>query len=332
MRAVVQSGNGGPEVLSVGEVPDPGPPGPGEVLVRVAATAVNRADLLQRQGFYPPPPGASDIIGMECSGTVAAIGADVAADVAGFAVGDEVCALLAGGGYAEQVLVPAGQLMPVPAGVGLVEAAALPEAACTVWSNVVDIARLRAGEWLLVHGGASGIGSFATQVASRVVGAHVAVTAGSDAKLARCAELGAELLISYRDDDFVAKTRAATDGRGADVVLDVMGAAYLARNAEVLALDGRLVVIGLQGGVQGELPIGLMLQKRSTLYATTLRSRGIADKSRICAGVVSDLWPAVADGRVHPVVDRVLPLAEVADAHRVIAEGAHVGKVVLSLS
>jgi putative PIG3 family NAD(P)H quinone oxidoreductase len=327
VRAAVQSGKGGPEVLSVGEVPDPGPPGPDEVLVRVAASAVNRADLLQRQGFYPPPPGASEIIGMECSGTVAAVGPDVT----GVRVGDEVCALLAGGGYAEQVVVPAGQLLPVPDGVGLVEAAALPEAACTVWSNVCDLARLRTGEWLLVHGGASGIGTFATQVAARVVGAHVAVTAGSANKLARCAELGAELLISYREDDFVARTKEATGGRGADVVLDVMGAAYLARNAEVLAVDGRLVVIGLQGGVQGELPIGLMLQKRATLFATTLRSRAVADKARICAGAVADIWPAITDGRIRPVIDRVLPLDEVAEAHRVVADGEHVGKVVLRM-
>jgi len=327
VRAVVQAERGGPEVLSVGEVPDPAPPGEGEVLLHVAATAVNRADLLQRQGFYPPPPGASDIIGMECSGTIAAVGAGVS----GFAVGDEVCALLAGGGYAEQVVVPAGQLLPVPAGVGLVEAAALPEAACTVWSNVVDVAGLRAGEWLLIHGGASGIGTFATQVARQVVGAHVAVTAGSAAKLARCAELDAEVLIDYKTDDFVARAKEATGGRGVDVVLDVMGAAYLARNAEVVAVDGRIVVIGLQGGVQGELPIGLMLQKRTTLFATTLRSRPVPDKARICAGVVADVWPAVADGRIRPVIDRVLPLADVAEAHRVIADGEHVGKVVLAV-
>ena len=324
---MVQSGNGGPEVLSVGERPDPAPPGEGEVLLHVTATAVNRADLLQRQGFYPPPPGASDIIGMECSGTVAALGPGVA----GWSIGDEVCALLAGGGYAEQVVVPAGQLLPVPTGVGLVAAAALPEAACTVWSNVIDTAHLRAGEWLLVHGGASGIGTFATQLAARVVGAHVAVTAGSAAKLARCAELGAELLISYKDDDFVARTKEATAGRGADVVLDVMGASYLARNADVIATDGRIVVIGLQGGGQGELPIGLMLSKRATLFATTLRSRTLADKARICAGVVADVWPAVADGHVVPVIDRVLPLTDAAEAHRVLADGEHVGKVVLQV-
>ncbi|HVU74630.1 MAG TPA: NAD(P)H-quinone oxidoreductase [Mycobacteriales bacterium] len=328
MRAVVQSEKGGPEVLSVGEVPDPGPPGPGEVLLHVAATAVNRADLLQRQGFYPPPPGASDIIGMECSGTVAAVGDGVA----GWSVGDEVCALLAGGGYAEQVVVPAGQLLPVPGGVGLVEAAALPEAACTVWSNVVDVAGLRSGEWLLIHGGASGIGTFATQLARHVVRAHVAVTAGSAEKLARCEELGAEVLISYKEQDFVAATKAATSGRGADVVLDVMGAAYLARNVEVLAVDGRIVVIGLQGGVQGELPVGLMLQKRATLFATTLRSRSVEDKARICAGVVADVWPAVADGRIRPIIDRVLPLDDVAEAHRVLAASEHVGKVVLRVS
>jgi putative PIG3 family NAD(P)H quinone oxidoreductase len=325
VRAIVPSGTGGPEVLTIGEAPDPGPPGPGEVLLDVTACAVNRADLLQRQGFYPPPPGASDIIGMECSGTVAAVGADVS----GWSAGDEVCALLVGGGYAEQVVVPAGQLLPVPGGVSLVDAAGLPEVACTVWSNVVDVARLRPDEWLLVHGGASGVGTFAIQAAHAVLGAHVAVTAGSPAKLERCRALGAEVLIDYRQDDFVARLREATDGHGADVVLDVMGASYLARNAEVLATDGRLVVIGLQGGVNGELPIGLLLAKRGTVHATALRARTVEDKTRIVAGTRRDFWPAFADGRLHPVIDRVLPLEDAAEAHRVVAASEHVGKVVL---
>ena len=245
MRAVVTDGAGGPEVLRVGEVPDP-EPGPGEVLVKVAATAVNRADTLQRQGFYPPPPGASEIIGLECSGTVAALGADVE----GWAVGDEVCALLAGGGYAELVAVPAGQLMPVPDGVDLVTAGALPEVACTVWSNVFMVAGLQRGETLLVHGGAGGIGNLAIQLGV-ALGARVFTTAGTEEKRAFCRELGAEVAIDYHEEDFVEVVREHTGGAGADVVLDNMGAKYLGRNVDVLATEGRLVVIGMQGGSQG---------------------------------------------------------------------------------
>lgn len=324
MRAITQTSPGGPETLVLGGLPDP-QPGPGEVLVQVAATAVNRADLLQRQGFYPPPPGASDVIGLECSGTVAALGEGVT----GWAVGDRVCALLAGGGYAEQVVVPAGQVMPVPDGVDLVTAAALPEVACTVWSNVFMVAGLRPDEAFLVHGGAGGIGTFAIQLAARS-GARVFATAGSPDKLERCRELGAERAISYRDEDFVEVLREATDGRGADVVLDNMGAKYLARNVDVLADEGRLVIIGMQGGAKAELNIGQLLSKRGAVIATALRSRPLEGKARICASVVEHVWPLVADGSVTPVVSAVLPLAEAGDAHRLIEDGDNVGKVLLT--
>lgn len=323
MRAVTVSGPGGPEVLGWGEVPTP-EPGPGEVLVDVVASAVNRADLLQRQGFYPPPPGASDVLGLECSGRVAALGPGTE----GWAVGDECVALLAGGGYAEQVAVPVGQLMRVPHGLDLVTAAALPEVACTVWSNVVQLARLRPGETVLVHGGAGGIGTFAVQ-AGVALGARVAVTAGSAAKLDRCRDLGAEILVDYHHDDFVEVVRAATEGRGADVVLDNMGAAYLARNLEVLADGGRLVVIGMQGGTKAELDIGRLMSKRATVSATTLRARPIAEKTAICAAVQADAWPLVESGAIVPVVDRVLPMSAAAEAHRAVAASDHVGKVLL---
>lgn len=326
MHAVVVSEPGGPEVLRWEEVPDP-EPREGEVLVDVVATAVNRADLLQRQGHYDPPPGAPPYFGLECSGRVAALGPGVS----GWAVGDEVCALLAGGGYAQRVSVPAGQLLPVPHGVSLVDAAALPEVVCTVWSNVFMLAGLQPGETLLVHGGASGIGTMAIQLA-RQVGARVAVTAGSAAKLARCRELGAEILVNYREDDFVAAVRDATGGRGADVVLDNMGAAYLGRNVQVLAVSGRLVVIGLQGGTKGELDLGALLRKRAAVLATTLRSRPVAEKAAIVAAVREHVWPLVGSGAVRPVVDRVLPIAEVAQAHRAVEAGEHVGKVVLTVS
>ena len=324
MHAVTIAAAGGPEVLQWAEVPDP-EPAAGEVVVEIAATAVNRADLLQRQGFYDPPPGASRYPGLECSGTVAALGEGVG----GWEVGDEVCALLSGGGYAERVAVPAGQLLPVPAGVTLVEAGGLPEVACTVWSNVLDIGRLAAGDVLLVHGGGSGIGTLAIQLA-KAVGATVAVTAGSAAKLERCRELGADVLVNYRDEDFVERVRAATGGHGADVVLDNMGAKYLGRNVDVLAVGGRLVVIGLQGGVKAELNLGALLAKRASVTATSLRARPAAEKAAIVAGVRRDVWPLVEQGAVRPVVDRLLPMDRAADAHRVVEASEHVGKVLLT--
>lgn len=324
MRAILAAGTGGPEVLSLGEVPDP-EPGPGEVLVDVAATAVNRADLLQRQGFYPPPPGASDVIGLECSGTIAALGDGVE----GWAVGDEVCALLAGGGYAERVVVLAGQLMPVPAGLDLVTTAALPEVACTVWSNVFMVAGLRPDEHLLVHGGAGGIGTMAIQLA-HALGARVYATAGSPEKLAICTDLGADVTINYRDEDFVEVVKRESDGHGADVILDNMGAAYLPRNVDVLALEGRLVVIGMQGGAKGELDLGVLLRKRGAVIATSLRSRPADGKAAICAAVVEHVWPLVAAGLVRPIVHRTLPLAQAGEAHTLLDSGETVGKILLT--
>lgn len=326
MRAIVISEPGGPDVLTWQEVPDP-VPGPGEVLVEVAATAVNRADINQRMGTYPPPPGASEYPGLECSGRVAALGPDTAGS--GYRVGDEVCALLAGGGYAQRVAVPVGQLLPVPAGVGLVEAAALPEAACTVWSNVFMTAGLRPGESLLVHGGGSGIGTFAIQSA-RAAGARVLTTAGSAQKLARCRELGADTAINYRTEDFTARVREETGGAGVDVVLDIMGGSYLDANLRSLAVGGRLVVIGLMGGRRAELDLGRMLVKRLSVHATALRSRPLAEKTEIVSQVARRVWPLVAAGTVRPVVDRILPLREAAAAHRIMESSEHVGKILLA--
>ena len=325
MKAIVITEPGGPEVLALREVPD-AVAGPGEVLVRVRATAVNRADLMQREGHYDPPPGASMYPGLECSGTIQALGAGVG----GWAIGAEVCALLAGGGYAELVAVPVGQLLPVPAGVSLVEAAALPEVTCTVWSNVFMTAALQPGETLLVHGGASGIGTMAIQLA-REVGARVAVTAGSADKLERCRLLGASLLINYRDQDFVDVVRTATGGHGADVILDNMGAKYLSRNVDALAANGRLVVIGLQGGTRAELDLGVLLRKRAAVIATSLRARPLDEKATIVAAVREHVWPLVAAGAVRPVVHATLPLAEAGRAHQVLADSQHVGKVLLAV-
>jgi putative PIG3 family NAD(P)H quinone oxidoreductase len=323
MKAIVISEPGGPENLRLEEVPDP-VAGPGEVVLDVRATAVNRADVLQRQGLYPPPPGAPPYPGLECSGTVSAVG-DGAGD---WAPGDEVCALLAGGGYAERVAVPAGQLLPVPAGVPLADAAALPEVVCTVWSNVFMAAGLRPGEVLLVHGGSSGVGTMAIQLA-RQVGARVAVTAGSPEKLARCAELGADILVNYREADFVTTVRDATDGHGADVVLDVMGATYLARNLDVLASGGRIAVIGMQGGTRAELDLGLLMARRGAVISTSLRARPVGEKAAIVASVREHVWPLVAAGTVRPVIHDRLPLDQAADAHRTMEASTHVGKLLL---
>ncbi len=270
MRAVIAPDPGGPEALVVADLPDP-VPGPGEVVVDMRATAVNRADTMQRQGHYPPPPGASEVLGLECSGVVAAVGEDVER----WSVGDEVCALLAGGGYGEKVLVPAGQVMPVPDGLDLVTAGALPEVACTVWSNVFMLAGLQQGETFLVHGGGGGIGTFAIQLA-HALGARVVTTAGSAEKLEVCRSLGADVTVNYREQDFVEEVRRATDGKGADVILDHMGASYLPRNVEALATEGRLVVIGLMGGAKGELDLGVLLRKRAAVMATSLRARPAA--------------------------------------------------------
>jgi len=323
MKAVVVREPGGPEALVYADVPDP-EIGPDDVLVEVTATAVNRADLLQRQGHYNPPPGASEVIGLECSGTVAAVGAAVT----GHEVGDRVCALLSGGGYATRVAVPAGQVMPVPDGVDLVTAAALPEVAATVWSNVMMVAGLQPGEVFLVHGGAGGIGTFAIQLAT-AVGATVLTTGGSAEKLAFCADLGADVTINYRDQDFVEVVREATDGHGADLTLDNMGAAYLGRNVSALALEGRLVVIGMQGGTRAELDLNALMRKRAAVIATTLRARPVAEKAAICRAVTEHVWPLVADGTIRAIVDTTMPLAEAAEAHRRMESGGHTGKIVL---
>lgn len=324
MRAVFANGAGGPEVLVVRDVPDP-VAGPGEVVLDVAAAGLNRADLLQRQGFYPPPPGASDVLGMECSGTVAELGDDVE----DWSVGDQACALLSAGAYATKVSVPAGQLMPVPAGVDLVEAAALPEVACTVWSNVFMVAALQADEVLLVHGGAGGIGTFAIQLATQL-GSRVFTTAGSEEKRDFCRSLGAEVAIDYRDEDFVEVLKEHTDGAGADVILDNMGASYLGRNVTALATEGRLVVIGMQGGTKGELDLNALLRKRGAIVATTLRARPAEEKAAICRSVVEHVWPLVADGKVRPIVHGTIPLDEVGRAHELMESGSHTGKILLT--
>ncbi|MGQ0624817.1 MAG: NAD(P)H-quinone oxidoreductase [Sporichthyaceae bacterium] len=322
MHAITLNGAGGPEVMAWTQVPDP-VPGPGEVLIQVAATAVNRADILQRQGFYPPPPGASPYLGLECSGQIAALGPDVT----DWAVGDEVIALLAGGGYAELVAVPAGQVLRRPSSMDLLDAAGLIEVAATVWSNVFMLANLRPGELLLVHGGSSGIGTTAIQLA-KAAGARVAVTAGSAQKLARCSELGADITINYREDDFVA---AAKDAGGADVILDNMGAAYLGRNVEALAVNGRLVVIGMQGGIKAELNIAALLGKRAAVLATSLRARPLSEKAAIVAAVGEHVVPRVESGALTLVVDRRLPITDAAAAHALVESSAHVGKVVLDV-
>ncbi|MFL0460139.1 NAD(P)H-quinone oxidoreductase [Kytococcus sedentarius] len=325
MRAIVIDDSGEKPALTLSEVEDP-TPGEGEVLVEVVAAGVNRADLVQAAGKYPPPPGESEIIGLEVSGRIAALGSG---DTGGWQVGDEVCALLAGGGYAEQVAVPVGQLLPAPRGIDLVTAAALPEVACTVWSNLVDAGRLTSGETVLLHGGSSGIGTMGIQVA-RALGARVAVTAGSAQKLERCRELGAEVLINYREQDFVEAVREATHD-GADVILDLMGGDYLDRNLQALAPGGRLVVIGLMGGRSAELDLGRMLQRRLSVQATSLRGRSRADKARIVGAVRENLWPRIEDGGIRPVVDQVLPLADADRAHQVLKESGHVGKVLLEV-
>jgi putative PIG3 family NAD(P)H quinone oxidoreductase len=324
MHAITIREYGGPEVLEWVEQPEPTPK-PGEVLIDVAATAVNRADVLQRQGFYSPPPGSSEILGLECSGTIAALGDGVT----GWQVGDQVCALLAGGGYAQRVTVPAEQVLPLPPGVDLVTAGSLPEVACTVWSNLVMHARLAEGEVLLVHGGAGGIGTHAIQV-GKALGATVAVTAGSDERLRQCAELGADITINYREQDFVEVLGA----RGADVILDNMGASYLDRNLTALANDGRLMVIGFQGGRKAELDFAKLLPKRGSITALGLRGRpvhGPNGKGAIVAEVREHLWPRYERGEVRPVVHEVLPLRDAAAAHRALDGGGVFGKLVLAV-
>ena len=324
MRGISITEPGDADVLQVTEVEAPSAD-PGEVVVDMVAAGVNRADVMQRLGHYPPPEGASPLPGLEVSGTIREVGPGVE----GWSVGDEVCALVDGGGYAEQVRVPAAQLLPVPKGVSLTEAAGLPEVACTVWSNVFMTANLQPGEVFLVHGGSSGIGTMAIQLAT-AAGARVAVTAGSQDKLDVCRDLGAQILVNYREQDFVEEVRAATDGHGADVVLDLMGARYLPRNVDLLATSGRLVVIGLMGGRKGELDLGKLLSKRAAVIATSLRARPAEEKAAIVAAVREHVWPLIEDGAVRPIVQGTHPLERAADAHRELEASGHIGKILLT--
>lgn len=329
MRAITFDEYGGPEVLRWDVVSDP-VAASGEVLVRVAATALNRADVLQVQGAYDPPPGSSRILGLECSGTIVALGADVPDTVA---VGDEVCALLAGGGYAEYVAVPVEQLLPVPAGVSLVDAAALPEAACTVWSSICMPVPIVEDDVVLVHGGSGGIGTFAIQLVS-ALGATVAATAGGPERTAVCRDLGADLAIDYRTEDFVERVRSISDGRGADVILDVVGADYLARNLDALADDGRLTIIGLQRGAVTEVNLATMLNRRLTVRATKLRNRplrGRGSKADIVAAVREHVWPLIESGAIRPVATTVVPVTRAAEFHAASGSSLPTGKVVFTV-
>ncbi|MBF9349660.1 quinone oxidoreductase [Mycobacteroides chelonae] len=328
MHAITVDQPGGPEALCWTEVPDPSP-GPGEILIDVTAAAVNRADLLQRQGLYPMPPGASHILGLECSGVIAQVGADVSE----WSVGQAVCALLSGGGYAEKVVVPAGQVLPIPSNINLDVAAALPEVACTVWSNLVMTARMAAGQSILIHGGSSGIGTHAIQVA-KALGVRVAITAGTPDKLDACRDLGADLTINYRATDFVQAVHNFTDGAGVDLILDIMGAKYLDRNVDALGNDGHLVIIGMQGGAVAELNIAKLITKRGSITATTLRGRpldGPSGKAAIVDAVTQDLWPLVEAGKVLPIVGAEIPVSQAGEAHRLLESGEIVGKVLLTL-
>lgn len=325
MKAIGITAPGGPENLRLEDAADP-VPAAGEVVIQVAAAGLNRADVLQRQGNYPVPPGASPHPGLEVSGHIAALGPEVQ----GLEIGQEVVALLAGGGYAEQVLVPAGQVLPVPDGVDLVTAAALPETAATVYSNLFMEAGVQPGDFVLIHGAAGGIGTMAIQMVA-AFGAVPMVTAGSAEKLALAAELGAETLINYREEDFVEVVRQATGGHGADAILDVVGAKYLQRNLKALAVGGRLVVIGLQGGTRAELDLNALMRKRAGIIGTTLRSRPVEEKTDIMQGLLQRVWPLVEAGQIRPLVDRTFPLAEAAAAHEYFDSGEHKGKILLTV-
>ncbi|MGM7775910.1 NAD(P)H-quinone oxidoreductase [Arthrobacter sp. KNU-44] len=327
MKAVYISKPGGPEVLEIRDVPAP-VPGPGEVLIDVVAAGLNRADVQQRRGFYPPPPGASEIPGLEVSGRIAAFGPEVSKP---FSVGDKVVALLSGGGYAQQVAVPAEQVLRLPDGVDLVTAASLPEVAATVYSNLIMTAQLQAGETVLIHGATGGIGTMAIQLA-KAYGATVATTAGTAEKVGTAkAFLGADIAINYAEEDFVESLKAQNGGKGADVILDVVGAKYLQQNVEALADYGRLVVIGLQGGVKGELDLGQLVSKRAAIIGTALRPRPVAEKGVIMNAVRESVWPMLADGRIKPFVAKSFPLEQVREAHEYFDSGEHMGKVLLLL-
>jgi len=323
MQAIVFDEPGDESVLRLGEVPEP-TLGSGEVRLAVAACAVNRADLLQRQGLYPPPPGASELLGLECAGRVLEVGEGVS----GWRPGDRAMALLAGGGYAEQVVVHAGSLLPVPAGLGLEQAAALPEVYLTVFLTVFQLGGLGAGDAVLVHGGGSGIGTACTQLA-KLAGATVVATAGSDEKCRRCLELGADAAVNYREGDFVAGARDATGGRGVDVVLDSIGAPYLEKNLAALDVGGRLVLIGLMGGAKAEINLGALLARRLQVIGSTLRARPVEEKAALVEAFLARFGADLEKGALAPVVDRVLPLADAAAAHRAMKASEHFGKIVL---
>jgi len=322
MRAVIAPDPGGVDALEVVDLPQP-EPGPGEVLIRVAAAGLNRSDLLQRQGLYPPPPGVTDVLGLECSGDIVAVGEGVT----DLPPGTHVCALLAGGGYAEYVAVPAGQVATVPLGISLVDAGGLMEVAATVWSNVFMMGKLQHGETLLIHGGGSGIGTMAIQLA-KAFGARVIVTVGSPEKAEFCRELGADVVIDYKQQDFAAEMKSA--GVTADVILDIIGAKYLEANVSVLSTAGRLVVIGLQGGVKAELNLGALMSKRAAVMATTLRARPTSEKAAIVSTMVAQVWPLISDGTVRPIIHATYPLDDVREAHQVLEESSHIGKVLLT--
>jgi putative PIG3 family NAD(P)H quinone oxidoreductase len=326
MHHIAMEAPGGPEVLVLATGPVPRP-ATGEVLIRVAAAGINRPDILQRTGNYPPPPGASPILGLEVSGTVVALGAEVT----GWHEGDAVCALVAGGGYAEYCVAPAPQCLPVPKGVALVDAAGLPETFFTVWSNVFDRGRLAAGESFLVHGGSSGIGTTAIQLA-RAFGARVFATAGSPEKCAVCRDLGAERAIDYRQEDFVAVLKEATQGRGVDVILDMVGGPYVEKNLRSLALEGRLVQIAFLQGSKVTLDLAHLMMRRQTITGSTLRPRPVAEKAAIARNLRDKVWPLIEAGKVRPVIDRTFPLAEAAAAHRLMESSAHIGKILLLTS
>jgi putative PIG3 family NAD(P)H quinone oxidoreductase len=323
MKTIIFKTFGTPEVLQVVERPEPIAKA-GEVLIDIHATALNYSDLLQRRGTYVMKTEGENILGIECSGVISGLGAGVT----GWEIGDKVCALLPGGGYAERVAINAGHVLPCPEGLSLLQAAALPEAACTLWSNLRDIGRLQPGETVLIHGGAGGVGSLAIQWAHQW-GARVLTTAGSPDKLQRCRELGADVAIDYRDEDFVEVVQRVTDGRGVDVILDNMGADYLARNIDALAVDGRIVMIGLQSGREAPIHLGKMMGKRAALHTTSLRDRPTAAKHAIVAGVLQDVWPHVISGAIKPVIDKTFALSEVVQAHAYMESGSHVGKIVL---
>lgn len=314
---------GGPEKLVPGTRPVPEPK-EGQVLVKVRSAGINRADTLQRQGKYPMPPGVSDVPGLECSGEIVALGSGVR----GHAVGDAVCALLAGGGYAEYVAVPAPQCMPIPSGVGLVDAGGLPETYCTVWTNVFERSRLRPGEVFLIQGGTSGIGVTAIQLA-KALGSPTLATAGSDEKCAACLELGADRAINYRTEDFVDVGKEFTQGRGVDVILDMVGGSYIQRQLELLAREGRLCFVALMDGTRAEVDFGLIHRKHLTVTGSTLRSRSVEDKGAICRALETKAWPLFAEGKCRPVTYRKLPLTEAAEAHRIMESSRHIGKILL---